>query len=123
MRIGIVAPSTPIRKDVAERVTAIAAAGFPGLELVFHPQCFISHRHFAGEDSVRARAFLEVANDPGFDALWFARGGYGSCRIAEPVLAALEPAARDKTYLGYSDAGYMLAGLYRAGFRHLAHGP
>lgn len=123
MRIGIVAPSTPILAETAARVTAIAAARYPDVELVFHPQCFLSHRHFAGEDSVRAKAFLEVANDPGFDALWFARGGYGSCRIAEEVLARLGPAAREKAYLGYSDAGYMLAGLYRAGFPNLAHGP
>ncbi|MEA3066023.1 MAG: muramoyltetrapeptide carboxypeptidase [Sphingomonadales bacterium] len=123
MRIGIVAPSTPILADTAERVAAICAGAFPDAEPVFHPQCFLRHRHFAGEDSVRAEAFLEVANDPAFDALWFARGGYGSCRIAEDVIARLEPAARDKTYLGYSDAGYMLAGLYRAGFPHLAHGP
>ena len=68
-------------------------------------------------------AFLEVANDSGFDALWFARGGYGSCRIAEEVLAGLGPAARKKAYLGYSDAGYVLAGLYRAGFERVAHGP
>jgi muramoyltetrapeptide carboxypeptidase len=39
------------------------------------------------------------------------------------VLAGLAPAARAKTYLGYSDAGALLAGLYRAGFPHLAHGP
>jgi len=123
MRIGIVAPSTPILKETAERVTALAAEAFPDVELVFHPQCFLSHRHFAGEDELRARAFIEVADDPGFDALWFARGGYGSCRIAEDVVAGLGPAARDKAYLGYSDAGYMLAGLYRAGFPHLAHGP
>ena len=123
MRIGIVAPSTPILAETAERVAALAAESFPGLELVFHPQCFLSHRHFAGEDSVRADAFVEVADDPGFDALWFARGGYGSCRIAEDVLARLGPAARDKAYLGYSDAGYMLAALYRAGFARVAHGP
>jgi muramoyltetrapeptide carboxypeptidase len=123
MRIGIVAPSTPILAETAERVTAIAAERCPDAELVFHPQCFLSHRHFAGEDSVRAAAFVDVANDPGFDALWFARGGYGSCRIAEDVIARLGPAARDKAYLGYSDAGYMLAGLYRAGFPDLAHGP
>ena len=123
MRIGIVAPSTPIRRDVEARVQAIAAAEFPGVELVFHPQCFLSWRHFAGEDAVRADAFVEVANDPAFDALWFARGGYGSCRIAEDVLARLGAAAREKAYLGYSDAGYLLAGLYRAGFQHLAHGP
>jgi muramoyltetrapeptide carboxypeptidase len=123
MRIGIVAPSTPILPETAERVTAIAAEVFPGVELFFHPQCFLNHRHFAGDDTTRAAAFLQVANDPGFDALWFARGGYGSCRIAEEVLAGLEPAARSKAYLGYSDAGYMLAGLYRAGLPAVAHGP
>ncbi|HEX8308129.1 MAG TPA: LD-carboxypeptidase [Allosphingosinicella sp.] len=123
MRIGIVAPSTPILAGTAERVSEIAAEVVPEAELVFHPQCFLSHRHFAGEDSVRAAAFVEVANDPAFDALWFARGGYGSCRIAEDVLARLGPAARDKAYLGYSDAGYVLAGLYRAGFERVAHGP
>lgn len=123
MRIGIVAPSTPILEETAGQVAALAAGRFPGVELVFHPQCFLGHRHFAGDDPVRAAAFLEVANDRGFDALWFARGGYGSCRIAEDVLARLAPAARDKAYLGYSDAGYVLAGLYRAGFPDLAHGP
>lgn len=123
MRIGIVAPSTPILAETAERAAAIAAGPFPGVELVFHPQCFLSHNHFAGDEDTRTAAFLEVANDGGFDALWFARGGYGSCRIAEPVLAGLGPAARSKAYLGYSDAGYMLAGLYRAGFEHVAHGP
>jgi muramoyltetrapeptide carboxypeptidase len=123
MRIGIVAPSAPIQAETAEQVTALAARAFRDAELVFHPQCFLSHHHFAGEDEDRARAFLDVANDPGFDALWFARGGYGSCRIAEGVIAGLGPAAREKIYLGYSDAGYMLAGLYRAGFPDVVHGP
>ena len=121
MRIGVVAPSTPIERSVADRVTALAREA--GAEVHFHPQCFYVHKHFAGEDRVRADAFVEVANDPDFDALWFARGGYGSCRIAEEVLARLEPAAREKAYLGYSDAGYLLAGLYRAGFGRIAHGP
>jgi muramoyltetrapeptide carboxypeptidase len=122
MRIGIVAPSTPIQRETADRVKALAAA-LTDVELVFHPQCFLAHRHFAGEDAVRAEALIAVANDPGFDALWFARGGYGSCRIAGEVLARLGPAAREKAYLGYSDAGYLLAGLYRSGFARVAHGP
>jgi muramoyltetrapeptide carboxypeptidase len=104
-------------------VTAIARESFPEVELVFHPQCFLSHNHFAGTDAVRAEAFVEVANDPDVDALWFARGGYGSCRIAEEVLARLSSAAADKIYLGYSDAGYILAGLYAAGVGRVAHGP
>ena len=94
MRIGVVAPSTPIDRTVAERTMALA--GEADAEVHFHPQCFASYRHFAGEDAVRADAFVEVANDPAFDALWFARGGYGSCRIAEDVLARLGPAARAK---------------------------
>jgi len=122
MRIGVVAPSTPVAREVADAVVALTGRHFPAVELYFHPQCFLMHKHFAGEDSARAAAFLEVANDSSFDALWFARGGYGSCRIAEGVLGALEPAARAKTYLGYSDAGYLLAGLYRDGF-NVAHGP
>ena len=123
MRIGVVAPSTPIGRDVAEEVAALVVESFPGVEIVFHPQCFLVHRHFAGDDAARAEAFVEVANDPAFDALWFARGGYGSCRVAEAILARLATAAREKAYLGYSDAGYLLAGLYAAGFGHVAHGP
>lgn len=123
MRIAIVAPSTPVPPEAAERVAALAAAEFPEAELVFHPQCFQRHGHFAGEDGVREEALVEVANDPGFGAIWFGRGGYGSCRIAEGAISRFGAPARDKTYLGYSDAGYLLAGLYRAGIGRPAHGP
>jgi muramoyltetrapeptide carboxypeptidase len=110
---------------VAEKVAALANALYPDRppDIRFHPQCFRSSGHFAGDDETRARAFLEVANDEGVDALWFARGGYGSCRVAEGLLSALTAAARRKIYLGYSDAGALLAGLYKAGFAGLAHGP
>ena len=43
--------------------------------------------------------------------------------VYQEVLPQLGPAAREKQYLGYSDAGYMLAGLYAAGFPRVAHGP
>ena len=123
MRIAVVAPSSRFDEEAARRVSAIAARAQPGLEVHFHPQCFLSHNHFAGTDAERADALVEAANDPSFDAIWFARGGYGACRIAEAALARLGPAARGKAWLGYSDAGFLLAGLYRAGFSDLAHGP
>jgi len=123
MRIGVVAPSGRFVRESAERVAAIAAESFPGVELVFHNQCFLEDNHFAGSDAERLLAFAQAANDPALDAIWFARGGYGACRIAEEAVAALAPRARDKTYLGYSDGGYLLAALYRAGFPHGAHGP
>jgi muramoyltetrapeptide carboxypeptidase len=125
IRIGVVAPGTRIDESIAERVKALAADIFldQAPEIVFHPQCFLSAGHFAGDDAARAAAFLEVANDPAFDALWVARGGYGACRMAEAVLAGIKDSARAKTYLGYSDAGALLAGLYRLGFANIAHGP
>ena len=122
MRIGVVAPSTPVAAEIAARVAEIAEE-FAGLRVKFHPQCFLSHNHFAGPDAARADAFVEVANDPAYDALWFGRGGYGSCRIAEDVLGRLGGAAGDKIYFGYSDAGYLLGGLYAAGIGRPVHGP
>lgn len=123
MRIGIVAPSTPILPDDAENVRAIAALGYADVELVVDPQCFAVHGHFAGEDGHRFAAFVEMANRPDIDAVWFARGGYGACRIAEDAVTALTDAARHKSYLGYSDQGNLLGALYREGFDHVAHGP
>jgi muramoyltetrapeptide carboxypeptidase len=123
IKVGIVAPSSRLDRSMAERVTVLAAARFPTVELHFHPQCFLAAGHFAGTDAERAAAFVEIANDASFDALWFGRGGYGSGRIAEAALSQLIATARAKTYLGYSDAGVMLAGLYGKGFPGVVHGP
>lgn len=122
-RIAICAPATPITRDVAERVTALAAAEFSALELVFHEQCFVTEGHFAGPDSVRLAALIECANASDTQAVWFAKGGYGSNRIASAALAELSEAARSKTYLGYSDGGYLLAALYRERIGYPVHGP
>jgi len=92
-------------------------------EIVFHPQCWAQSGHFAGDDATRAEAFVEVANDERYEAVWFARGGYGSGRLAEIVLPRLSDTASRKSYLGYSDGGALLAALYGAGFRSVAHGP
>ncbi len=68
-------------------------------------------------------ALERVGNASNVDAVWFARGGYGACRIAETAIARLEDKAPHKKWMGYSDTGFILAGLYKAGFEQLAHGP
>ena len=125
MKIGIVNASSRFSRERADAVHAWFAAHVPdgSIKVVFHPASFGKHGHFGGDDASRAAAFVEYANDPRLDAVWFARGGYGSCRIAEAVLPRLTEVARQKRYLGYSDAGTLLAGLYKAGFPHVAHGP
>ncbi|MCT2400364.1 LD-carboxypeptidase [Novosphingobium mangrovi (ex Huang et al. 2023)] len=123
IRIAVCAPSTPITSADAERVKALALAEFPQLDLVIHEQCFAEEGHFAGSDDVRTAALVECANDPSVDAVWFARGGYGACRIAEAVLERFDHAAQGKTFLGYSDAGNLLGGLYRERIGRPVHAP
>lgn len=120
--IAVCAPSTPLAPDDAARVEALAAQ-FPDVTLHVHPQCFAQDGHFAGPDAQRLDALLECANDPAFDAVWFARGGYGACRIAEAAIAQMDHSAEGKAFLGYSDAGYLLGGLYRARIGHPVHAP
>jgi muramoyltetrapeptide carboxypeptidase len=123
VRIGICAPSTPFSREAADRVTALAAQTHPQAELIFDQQCFFEEGHFAGSDKQRIDSFVALANDPSIVAIWFARGGYGAARIAEAAIAQLNGIAKDKIYLGYSDAGNLLGALYRAGIGEVAHGP
>ena len=122
--IALICPGGPITEDLANQVIAIAAGRFgDSAVLHFHPQCFLEMGHFAGSDAERSAAFLEAANDPQFDAVWFARGGYGACRLDDALFSKFNDAARHKTYLGYSDAGLLLARLYALGVGKPVHGP
>ena len=123
-RIGLCAPGTRMSQDVSQRAHGLAESLHgQRVELHFHRQCFRQAGHFAGDDHERIEALVELANDPGLDAVWFARGGYGACRVAEYAIPRMNEAARAKAWLGYSDAGFLLAGLHKAGFARVAHGP
>ena len=121
VRIALVAPSCTLKREAAEAVQAIVAQR-GDCELLIHPQCFLSDGHFAGSDQDRLAALREVMGDSSVDAVWFARGGYGSNRIAEAAIADLPDATRGKAYLGYSDGAFLLAALHKAGLS-VAHGP
>ncbi|MHA6317177.1 LD-carboxypeptidase [Altererythrobacter sp. CAU 1778] len=121
-RIAICAPATPITRDHAAALEALVAEEYPQHSVWFHEQCFESEGHFAGQDIVRLGALVECANNPEFDAVWFAKGGYGSNRIAEAAIARMNEVARAKTYVGFSDCGYLLGALYRNGIGQPVHG-
>ena len=123
VRIGIVAPARRLTHAAADHVQALVAASGLPIELVIHPQCHLSFGHFAGSDEVRLAAFLSLANDPSLNAIWFARGGYGSARLLAGLSGQLTAHALTKVYLGYSDVGFLLAGLRHLGCRYCAHGP
>ncbi len=121
MKIAVVAPSCTLRPEAADAAMAIAAQR-GDIELVIHPQCFFNDGHFAGSDAARLEALREVMADEQYQAIWFARGGYGSNRIAEAAAENIPRSARSKIYLGYSDAGFLLAAFHKAGLE-VAHGP
>lgn len=121
MRIAVVAPSCTLKREAADAVEALVGAR-GDCELLIHPQCFLSEGHFAGCDEERLKALREVMADATVDAVWFARGGYGSNRIAEEAVTDVPDAARAKIYMGYSDAGFLLAGFHKAGL-NVAWGP
>ena len=98
MKIAVVAPSCTLRPEAAEAVSAIVASRGDA-ELVIHPQCFLTDGHFAGPDEARLKALREVMADDSVDAIWFARGGYGSNRIAEAAIQQL-PAAAGQPHSG-----------------------
>lgn len=125
LRIGVVAPAgVLLDHSLLDRACAAADTISGGAaELVIHDQCRLADGHFAGSDDQRIAALVEFGNRPDIQAMWMLRGGYGSNRMAEPAIAQLGERARAKRWLGYSDIGFLLAGLHRAGFPHVAHGP
>ncbi len=122
VHIAVCAPSRPLPRADADRLAALVA-DYPQLSLQLHEQCFAEDGHMAGTDEARVAAFVECANDPAVDVVWFARGGYGAGRMAEDAVARLGPAARTKQYCGYSDGGTLLAALYRADIGQPVHAP
>src|SRR4051812_50032098 len=98
MRIAVVAPSCTLRREAADAVESIVARR-GDCELFIHPQCFLSDGHFAGSDDARLAALREVMADPSFDAVWFARGGYGSNSVAEGAPAGMPQTPPGQGYL------------------------
>ena len=125
MRIAVVAPSSRFSEEAAARVTALAARAPSRRRAPSSIRNASSPTTISpATDAERAAALVEVANDPGVRRglvrarrLWLVpdRGGR-----ARPVRRRRRG---DKAWLGYSDAGFLLAGLYRAGFADVAHGP
>lgn len=116
MRIAVVAPSCTLDREAAEQLERLVAER-GDCEVAIDPQCFLTDGHFAGSDDERLAALRQAMADPAVDAVWFARGGYGSNRIAEAAVDRLPEAARSKAYMGYSDAGFLHAALDKAGLQ------
>jgi len=77
---------------------------------------------FAGGDRERAEGYRRLLRDPGVDAIFFARGGWGAARTLAH-LDAWEIAANPKIHLGGSDLASFFAFVRRRTGLICFHGP
>src|SRR5581483_11177364 len=103
-RIGVIAPAGSVdRAAVAAGVAALRAEGF---EAELGANLFQSNGYLAGAAELRARDLLEFFRRPDIDAIFCARGGFGSIQL----LPYLQPAQLEspKIFVGYSDITILL---------------
>lgn len=116
-RIAVVAPAGAFLPERLEHAIRMIRAF--GYEPVVGPGVTARHRYFAGTVQERAADLAWALTAPDLDAVWFARGGYGTAQTL-----ALLPWDRldSRPVIGFSDATALLVAMYRRGLRSV-HGP
>jgi muramoyltetrapeptide carboxypeptidase len=78
-RVQIVIPASPVRSDFFE--PGMNALRDLGLDVHFSNDVYRKWRYLAGKDDMRRDELLQALKDSEVDAIFFARGGYGSSRL------------------------------------------
>jgi muramoyltetrapeptide carboxypeptidase len=98
--LGIIAPSSPVSREVFERGLEVVRG--QGFRVVVGEHVFDRRGHLAGTDRDRAADLHEMFLRDDIDAILSARGGSGSIRLLRCLDWDLI-AAHPKPFLGYSD--------------------
>ncbi len=115
-RVAVVAPAGIFAPDRLEAGLAHLRAW--GLEPVMGPNLGARDRFLAGTVEQRLADLRWALQDPEIDAVWFARGGYGTAHLLDG-LQGLSPSERP--VFGFSDATALFVGL--RGRARGVHGP
>ena len=111
-KIGIAAPARMVKPEEMEyAIHWLEANGFVP---VYDDRLFASHHIFAGDDDFRAAVFQEYLDNENIDAIWIARGGYGSIRIIDK-LDFTHFLQHPKWIIGFSDGTVLHGKLSRLG--------
>jgi muramoyltetrapeptide carboxypeptidase len=98
--IGIL--STARKISIVEIEAAIELLHSWGLKVVLGTTIELEENQFAGDDMTRAMNFQQFMDDEYIDAIWCARGGYGTIRVIDH-LDFSRFAQNPKWIVGYSD--------------------
>ena len=118
-KVAIVAPARKVTPD--EMAYAIQWLKEKGFILVYDNRLFAEHHIFAGDDNFRASVFQEYLDNEEIEAIWLARGGYGSIRIIDK-LDFTQFLQHPKWIAGFSDSTVIHGKLQRLGIPSL-HSP
>ena len=111
-KIAIAAPARMVKPD--EMQFAINWLKEKGFVPVYDERLFAQHYIFAGDDNFRAAVFQHYLDDEDIEAIWIARGGYGSIRIIDK-LDFTQFLQHPKWIIGFSDGTVFHGKLNRLG--------
>ncbi len=118
--IGIVAPAGPFDPEkFMKGKTVLESMGY---ETVYDENIFQKHGFLAGTDTQRADRLNRLFADSSVQAIFCARGGYGSMRILS-LLDVETIQTNPKIFLGFSDISALLSVLYDQCGLVTFHGP
>lgn len=111
-KVGIAAPARMVTPE--EMQFAINWLKERGFVPVYDDRLFAQHYIFAGDDDYRASVFQEYLDNEDIEAIWLARGGYGSIRIIDK-LDFTKFLQHPKWIVGFSDGTVLHGKLNRLG--------
>jgi muramoyltetrapeptide carboxypeptidase len=116
--VAIVAPSGILKDRTDEIELAQALLKSWGLNYVVGEHVFSKDNHFAGTDDERCEDFQKALDDPKINAIWSARGGYGTIRILDK-LDYTKFKKNPKCIIGYSDITALHNQIHNEGFQSI----
>ena len=111
-KVAIAAPARCVTTEEMEY--AIHWLEEKGFIPVYDERLFAVHHIFAGDDDFRTAVFQEDLDNEDIDAIWIARGGYGSIRIIDK-LDFTHFLQHPKWIIGFSDGTVLHGKLSRLG--------
>ncbi len=119
-RVAVVAPASAFAREDFDR--GIAELRSLGFEPVVDESVFARDGYVAGPADVRVRAFQTALLDPSIDAIFAARGGFGSAHLLPLLDPDMVRRAR-KLFVGYSDLTSLLTFFTTTCGVAAVHGP
>ena len=111
-KVAIAAPARCVTTEEMEY--AIHWLEEKGFVPIYDDRLFTGYHIFAGDDDFRAAVFQEYLDNEDIDAIWIARGGYGSIRIIDK-LDFTHLLQHPKWIIGFSDGTVLHGKLSRLG--------